>query len=654
MRWLALALVVDAALAAVDVAIGPLAGTFVITPILLAVLVAPRIVAIGGLVAVGLAALAGSWSGEGFDGAYATRLVIVAAGAALAYFAAVRRCHSDRAARDLEAAAAVGDVVSVSPTAVIGMDATGVVTLFNPAAEAIFGIAATDAVGCDLAELVIPLELRAAHREGLARVRETGESRIVGKPLELDALRGSGTRFPVSLTITRMPGAGEPTFAGFIRDISERRRSELAQQLRARTAELLDTAADYDNTLAEAVRLPVPDLADWCWIDIPDPSGRILTVVDSMAGVRPPHGRPPSSPEEAAERNPQGLRRLLDTGDSVLYTQVSGARRAEFAHSAEHSRQMQALGVTSLMVVPLRAGRRLVGAMAFAATDPHRAYTPADLELAEELGQRMGAAIDNARLYEERGATAKTLMASLRPPAIPDLPGWQTAAIYQPAGRTDEVGGDFYDVFATREDWMLVIGDVVGHGPPAAALTSLARYSIRAAATLTGSGKPALEHLNDQLRQDGRLALLSAACVRLSEHDGSAFATVAVAGHPRPILIRGGEPRLVGRTSLVLGAADEVEVVEDRIEMLPGDCLVLYTDGVLDAAGESDRFGEERLLRAIAGEAGSPDVRMDSLRAALDGFQHGVQRDDIAVLAVQRTRPPGVGTAATGTLRVPS
>jgi PAS domain S-box-containing protein len=654
MRWLALALAVDAALVAGDVAMGPLVGTFVLTPILLAVVVGPRVVAIGGSIAVVLAAVAGSWSDEGFDDAYAVRLLIVAAGAALAYFAAVRRCRSDLAARDLEAAAAVGGIVSVTPTAVIGMDETGVVTLFNPAAEAIFGIAAADALGCDLAELVIPPELRAAHRDGLARVRATGESRVVGKPLELDALRGDGTRFPVSLTITRMPGAGAATFAGFIRDISERRRSEIAQQLRARTAELLDTASDYHNTLAEAVRLPVPDLADWCWIDIPDPSGRILTVVDSRAGVRPAHGRPPASAEEAAERNPQGLRRLLDTGDSVLYPQVSGARLAEFAHSAEHTRQMHEHGVTSLIVVPLRAGRRLVGAMALAATDPHRAYTADDLELAQELGQRLGTAIDNARLYEERGTTAATLMASLRPPAIPDLPGWRTAAIYQPAGRTDEVGGDFYDVFATRDDWMLVIGDVVGHGPPAAALTSLARYSIRAAATLTGSGKPALEHLNDQLRQDGRLALLSAACVRLSEDEDSAYATVAIAGHPRPILIRDGEPRLVGRTSLVLGAADAIEVVEDRIEMLPGDCLVLYTDGVIDAAGESDRFGEERLLRALAGAADSPDARMGSLRAALAGFQHGVQRDDIAALAVERTRAGALDATAAGTLRVPS
>jgi sigma-B regulation protein RsbU (phosphoserine phosphatase) len=197
---------------------------------------------------------------------------------------------------------------------------------------------------------------------------------------------------------------------------------------------------------------------------------------------------------------------------------------------------------------------------------------------------------------------------------------------------------------------MLVIGDVVGHGPPAAALTSLARYSIRAAATLTGRAAPALEHLNDQLRQDGRLTLLSAACMLLSEHDGETHATVAVAGHPRPVLVRGGEPRLVGRTSLVLGVTDDIDYVEDTIKIRDDDCLVLY----IDAAGESDRFGEDRLLEALAGEASSPEVRLDRLRAALSSFQAGAQRDDIAVLAVQRTPAPSLDPAQSHLLRVPS
>jgi serine phosphatase RsbU (regulator of sigma subunit) len=142
--------------------------------------------------------------------------------------------------------------------------------------------------------------------------------------------------------------------------------------------------------------------------------------------------------------------------------------------------------------------------------------------------------------------------------------------------------------------------------------------------------------------------------VLLSDSDDRTYATIAVAGHPRPILVRDGEPRPVGRTSLVLGAADDADYLEDRIEIQPDDCLVLYTDGVLDAAGDSDRFGEERLMQALAGDASTPDARLERLTAALAAFQTGVQRDDIAVLAAQRTSSAGVGAPAAGDLRVPS
>jgi serine phosphatase RsbU (regulator of sigma subunit) len=104
----------------------------------------------------------------------------------------------------------------------------------------------------------------------------------------------------------------------------------------------------------------------------------------------------------------------------------------------------------------------------------------------------------------------------------------------------------------------------------------------------------------------------------------------------------------------VLGAADDADYLEDRIEVQPDDCIVLYTDGVLDAAGDSDRFGEERLMQALAGEAFAPDARLERLTAALAAFQTGLQRDDIAVLAAQRTSSVGAESTAGGVLRVPS
>lgn len=636
------ALAVAAGLVLADIAIGPVTGTFVLPAFMVAVVARSRTVAVCGAVCVLLALASATWNG-GVDGPYLVRVGIVALGTALAYYAAARRSRTEAAARRLESVATVGNVVDVAPMAVLGVDANGTLTLMNRAAEEMSGHAAKDVLGREVADLFVPPELRDTYEAELARLRETGESSILGRRIDVTAQRADGTRFPAALTVTRMPGGGADSFAGFVRDVSAEKSAETAQQLRARTAELLETGSDYEGTLREAVSLPVPELADWCWVDLPDPRGRIRTAVDSRVGRRPAYGRVPSSPEEAAHGNPPGLREVIETSTPHLHPDVSRTILAQYAHSGAHLEQMESAGVTSLMLVPMRAGRRTLGSMAFASTRPDRCYNAADLELAQEIAHRCGTAIDNARLYHERARTAATLMASLRPPAIPDLAGWRTATMYEPAGRTDEVGGDFYDIFATRDGWMLVIGDVVGHGPPAAALTSLARYSIRAAATLTGRAAPALEHLNDQLRQDGRLALLSAVCLLLREEGDETTATVAVAGHPRPVLVRDGRPELLGRTSLVLGVTDDIGYVEDRIVVQDDDCLVLYTDGVLDAVGETDRFGEDRLLRALAGEAATPEIRLQRLRDELASFQAGAQRDDIAVLAVQRTRTSSSG-----------
>jgi serine phosphatase RsbU (regulator of sigma subunit) len=249
---------------------------------------------------------------------------------------------------------------------------------------------------------------------------------------------------------------------------------------------------------------------------------------------------------------------------------------------------------------------------------------------------RAGTAADNARLYAERSEIARTLQGALRPPALPAMPGWSAAAVYEPAGRANEVGGDFYDVFAVAGGWMLVIGDVIGKGAPAAALTSLARYSIRTAATLTGSPAEALRHLNDDLQREGQDALLSALCVRLTDTPDGACAVIASAGHPLPLHVRDGVATPAGRGSLLLGVAAHTAFAEHEIDLGEGDALVLYTDGVLDARGAHDRFGQERLVAALSADGDSADDAVACVVAALEGFQHGGQADDITLLAVRR------------------
>jgi serine phosphatase RsbU (regulator of sigma subunit) len=290
---------------------------------------------------------------------------------------------------------------------------------------------------------------------------------------------------------------------------------------------------------------------------------------------------------------------------------------------------------------PLRAGERsgdALGVLAVARAD--RAFSEQEEALLGYLASQAAIALDNARFHQERSDLARTLVARLRPPGLPTMRGWQAAALYQPAGRSHEVGGDFYDIFSVGDAWMVVIGDVTGKGPAAAALTGLARYSIRTAATLTASPAGALEHLNDELHREEHGGIISAACVLLRETDRGAAATIACAGHPPPVHIHAGQPSSAGRPSLLLGVAPGTRFVEQTVILEQDDTLVLYTDGVLDAQGRSERFGEHRLLDALRGRSASPEETLRNVAAPLELFQEGPQRDDIAMVVLRRVREP--------------
>ena len=127
-----------------------------------------------------------------------------------------------------------------------------------------------------------------------------------------------------------------------------------------------------------------------------------------------------------------------------------------------------------------------------------------DLRLAEDFGVRAGAALESARLYQAAAEIARVLQTSLLPPHLPEIPGAELAAAYHPAWDGLQVGGDFYDVFTTGEgQWYLVIGDVCGKGAEAAAVTALARYTLRSAAARRRSPAAILRWVADAMLQPG-------------------------------------------------------------------------------------------------------------------------------------------------------
>ncbi|MGH3994293.1 MAG: PP2C family protein-serine/threonine phosphatase, partial [Pseudonocardiaceae bacterium] len=367
---------------------------------------------------------------------------------------------------------------------------------------------------------------------------------------------------------------------------------------------------EYERTLQRVAELAVPELADWCGVSIPGEDGLIEQV--AVAHVDPEKVRfawelSQKYPVWADE--PAGSAAVIRDGRTQTVTDITDEMLLEATKDKEHFELIRALGMRAAVIVPMTTPGGTIGALTLVTAESGRTFSAADVELAEEVARRAGAAVQNARLYTERSHIARTLQRGLLPPQLPEMLGWASATLYLPAGRENWVGGDFYDSFPIEGGWMLVVGDVVGHGPGAAALTAEARYTLRTAGMLSGSALVALEQLNSGLfARDPGMALCTAACVTLRQAEGRGTAEVVCAGHPLPLLVRGGDVKSVGRPGAMLGAWEDRAWAPITVPLDAGEVLVLYTDGVVDAEGDGERFGEARLKTAVAGARDASDA----------------------------------------------
>jgi serine phosphatase RsbU (regulator of sigma subunit)/PAS domain-containing protein len=404
---------------------------------------------------------------------------------------------------------------------------------------------------------------------------------------------------------TPIPGEdGTPRLAiNVIEDLTDVMRAERGQRLLAEAGRRLGETLDPAGTLETVASLAVPDFADRCAVDLWD--GVRLDRVVAVHGDDPP------------EEHEDGLLEVARTGRPLL----------------------RVLDTHSLLVVPMTARGAVIGVASFIALEGRRSFDDTDLALAQALALRVGAALENARLYETTAAIAATLQASLLPPHLPELPGAELAAAYRPAGDGHEVGGDFYDVFDTEDGaWWLVVGDVCGKGAEAAAVTALARYTIRAAAVRTRAPSEVLRRLADaMLRQDaGQDRFCTIACMRLDLSATPARLTVSSGGHPLPtVLRRDGRTETIGVPGTLLGIVEDPELHDVVAELEAGDLVVAFTDGLTEARAPR-RVWTQADVREVISDAPGHAARavVDHLVAtALDGVRS--PRDDVAVLALR-------------------
>jgi PAS domain S-box-containing protein len=503
----------------------------------------------------------------------------------------------------------------------------------------------------------------------LAHMRRLLADELRTYTVEKRYLRRDGSIVWVNLTVSLVRDAsGEPIyFIAAVEDISERKKVQEERDLllvkeqlaraeaveaRRRLALLaaagpaLSASLDYTETLKRITRLLVPELADWCLLDGVEDDGS----VSQLAAAHADPGKEDLLASLKEHRrfggdDPGSTSEVLRTGESVLIPDLPDAAFYERElGSGEHLDVLLQLEPRSLMCVPLLARGRTIGAITLISSGPERRYGEEDLALAEDLAYRCALAADNARLYRDRSEIARVLQRSLLPPHLPEIPGVEVGAEYLPVGEANEVGGDFYDLINTVENgWICAIGDVRGKGVEAASVTALARYTIRAVTLKDDKPSEILAALNEaMLRQLSEDRFCTAACIRLEPEDGSPGVGIDVsrAGHPAPLLVSSdGKVEEVGPPGRALGVFDDAELGDGSLRFMPGEALVLYTDGVTEARSpDGDFFGDER-LRCLLTSCSTLDAAGIAARiknVVLD-FQEGYPRDDLAVLVLRAT-----------------
>jgi PAS domain S-box-containing protein len=423
-------------------------------------------------------------------------------------------------------------------------------------------------------------------------------------------------------------------------DVTVSKRAEIQTTFLSRASEILASSLDYEETLRNVAWLAVPEISDWCAVELLDEQGLRQQVVAA---------HPDPAKQVLAERLrefdpnprqlPEGLREVVHTGIPALVSEITDEMLQGAARSPEHLEALRELQMRSVMLVPMRAGARTVGGMSLVMAESGRRFAEDDLRFAEQIAARAAVAVENSRLYTRRSQIATTLQQSLLPEALPEIAGWEIGALYRPARAGDEVevGGDFYDAFRWERGWMMLIGDVTGKGVEAAAMTSLVRHGARFVGEHLPDPAQIFARLDAVLRQQAALSLCSALCVRIEDDR----ITLASAGHPLPMLVTDDGVRTIGRAGPVLGAFEDGEWPTEEIILRPSEVLLMYTDGVTDTVGSSGRFGEQRLAQTMA-EFGplAADELLGCLDKALTDFQAGPQADDTAALALRLATEP--------------
>ncbi|WP_336317654.1 GAF domain-containing SpoIIE family protein phosphatase [Streptomyces lavendofoliae] len=409
----------------------------------------------------------------------------------------------------------------------------------------------------------------------------------------------------------------------------------------AEVSAALATSLDPATTFANIAAAVVPRIADGCLIHVIGEAGQpelaalvhrdpcqeraLREVVDEF---------PPRLDAEG------GVGAVIRTGRHELVTDVPRVLD-RLARSTEHRLALNKLmPAASWLAVPMRQAGVVIGAMVLVqATSAQTSFTESDIPFAEELAGRAAQVVANARRFAEQSEVAHYLQRSLLPPALPHIPQADIAACYHPGEQGTLVGGDFYDIVPTSpRQWGVVIGDVCGKGPQAAALTGLVRHTARAARRWDPEPRSVLEAVNTAILADHPAQrFCTAAYADLDLSASPARLRLVLGGHPQPLLRRAdGTITRLGRPGTLLGIVGEPLLHTTEDDLHPGDLLLLYTDGVTERRSGTAMLAEEGVRDVLARtHRSSAAVTVAALEREVLGYGPTPPGDDFAILALR-------------------
>ena len=525
------------------------------------------------------------------------------------------------------------------PDAVVVADRAGRIAYVNPAIGTLLGYTPAELTGEPL-QVLMPVRFRHAHGDGFSRFRATGNGPLVGSTTRVPALHAAGHEIQIDLTLARLTPTGQDDDAlvvAVLRDarttVLMERQLEVGRYLAAtlRVTTALTEASDADAAF-EGLLPTLCEHLDWDAACLWQPDGARLTCTGSW-----------SAPGAQVENlRTAAFSRTFERGAGLpgLAWQQGSASVVPDLWSEQFLRSAAARadGLRTGMAFPVVQGDTTLAVIELFS----REIRPVPPELVDVLtgaGRQIGQYLARLQAEAEVRRLADTLQRSFLPSRLPTIPGVEIAAGYRAGGQESVVGGDTYDVMALPNGhWMVLIADVCGTGPAAAASTALTRHTARAVAAVED---PAgiLGAVNSALLAENATAgFVTACCLVLSPEQPAVALTLA--GHPQPLLrTAAGVVEPLGRPGVPLGLGADAEYRVERVALAPGDTLVLYTDGVTEARDvHGEQFGEAALCDLLRTTAGaSPEETVAAVRTAVDEHLAGSRRatDDLAVLALR-------------------